>query len=54
MPSIVDFSVDPLTHVQPNEVEHIPGGLNAIQAQLTRMKRGEVSGHKIVVRPQET
>ncbi|KAI0789975.1 GroES-like protein [Abortiporus biennis] len=40
--------------IKPNNVEYAPGGLNAIDAQLQRLKRGEVGGKKIVVRPSET
>jgi len=40
--------------IKPNHVEYIPGGLGSVQAQLYRLKKGEISGHKIIVRPAET
>jgi len=40
--------------LKPNEVEYVSGGLGAIQEQLERLKRGEGSGKKIVLRPTET
>ncbi|KAI0789971.1 GroES-like protein [Abortiporus biennis] len=40
--------------ITPNRVEYVAGGLGALQAQLTRMKKGEISGHKVILRPQET
>ncbi|KAL4242309.1 zinc-containing alcohol dehydrogenase family protein, partial [Abortiporus biennis] len=33
--------------IKPNRVEVVPGGLNAIQEQLNRLKNGEISGHKV-------
>ncbi|KAL4246444.1 zinc-containing alcohol dehydrogenase family protein [Abortiporus biennis] len=40
--------------IKPNNVEYAPGGLNAVEAQLQRLKRGEVGGKKIIVHPTET
>jgi len=40
--------------IKPNRVEIVPGGLGAIPAALDRLERGEVSGVKLVVHPQET
>ncbi|KAI0789976.1 GroES-like protein [Abortiporus biennis] len=40
--------------IKPNNVEYAPGGLNAVENQLKRLRRGEVSGKKIIVRPSET
>jgi len=40
--------------IKPNRVEIVPGGLGAIPAALGRLERGEVSGVKLVVHPQET
>ncbi|KAJ7437438.1 GroES-like protein [Mycena galericulata] len=40
--------------IKPNRVEVLPGGLHAIVGGLERLERGDVSGVKLVVRPQET
>jgi len=40
--------------VQPNRVEILPDGLRSIPGGLVRLERGEVSGVKLVVLPQET
>ncbi|TCD62184.1 hypothetical protein EIP91_007242 [Steccherinum ochraceum] len=40
--------------IKPNEVEEVPGGLAGIYEACERMKKGLVSGRKLVVRPQET
>ncbi|KIY69849.1 GroES-like protein [Cylindrobasidium torrendii FP15055 ss-10] len=40
--------------IKPNRYELLPGGLNAIIPGLERMRKDEVSGVKLVVRPQET
>ncbi|KAI0789988.1 GroES-like protein [Abortiporus biennis] len=40
--------------VKPTPVEYVAGGLGAIQEQLYRLKKGEISGRKLVVRPSET
>ncbi|KIY65801.1 GroES-like protein [Cylindrobasidium torrendii FP15055 ss-10] len=40
--------------IKPNRYEVIPGGLNGVASGLERLKRGEVSGLKLVVRPHET
>jgi hypothetical protein len=42
------------THIKPNPVEVLPGGLAGIEAGLTRMSENKVSGVKLVVRPPET
>jgi hypothetical protein len=46
----------PLTYlvVQPNRYEVLPDGLEGITKGLERMKRGEVSGTKLVAHPQDT
>jgi len=40
--------------IQPNQVEVIAGGLASIPDAFERMKRNEVSGRKLVVKPTET
>ncbi|KAF8055560.1 chaperonin 10-like protein [Lyophyllum atratum] len=40
--------------VKPNRVEVLPGGLNGVVGGLERLKADQVSGVKLVVRPQET
>ncbi|KAH9947614.1 chaperonin 10-like protein [Amylocystis lapponica] len=40
--------------IVPNRVEILPGGLAGIQGGLDRLRKDEVSGKKLVVRPQET
>ncbi|KAH9933259.1 chaperonin 10-like protein [Amylocystis lapponica] len=40
--------------IVPNRVEILPGGLAGIQSGLDRLRKDEVSGKKLVVRPQET
>ncbi|KAF8072213.1 chaperonin 10-like protein [Lyophyllum atratum] len=40
--------------IKPNRVEVLPGGLRGIVGGLERLKAGEVSAMKLVVRPQET
>ncbi|KLO07406.1 GroES-like protein [Schizopora paradoxa] len=40
--------------IKPNNVEVLPNGLAGIEAGLKRLENGEVSGKKLVVRPQET
>ncbi|TFK79448.1 GroES-like protein [Polyporus arcularius HHB13444] len=40
--------------VVPNRIELLPGGLNGIPGRLERLKANQVSGVKLVVRPQET
>ncbi|KAI0078012.1 GroES-like protein [Panus rudis PR-1116 ss-1] len=40
--------------IKPNNVEVIPGGLNGVLVGLERLKNNQVSGKKLVVRPQET
>lgn len=40
--------------VQPNRVDILPGGLAGIPAGLERLKNNQVSGVKLVARPQET
>ncbi|TBU28869.1 GroES-like protein [Dichomitus squalens] len=40
--------------IKPNRWEVLPGGLNGIVGGLERMKNDQVSGVKLVVRPQET
>jgi hypothetical protein len=39
---------------QPNPVEVLPGGLSGIVDGLERMRANQVSGKKLVVKPQET
>ncbi|CCM02785.1 uncharacterized protein FIBRA_04894 [Fibroporia radiculosa] len=40
--------------IQPNRVEVLPGGLEGIVSGLDRLQNDNVSGAKLVVRPQET
>ncbi|KAL0568778.1 hypothetical protein V5O48_013210 [Marasmius crinis-equi] len=40
--------------IQPNRIEKLPGGLSGIAFGLERLKKGEVSGVKLVVDPTET
>ncbi|KAL0568777.1 hypothetical protein V5O48_013209 [Marasmius crinis-equi] len=40
--------------IKPNRVEKLPGGLSGITDGLERLKKGEVSGVKLVVDPTET
>ncbi|EMD31472.1 hypothetical protein CERSUDRAFT_78100 [Gelatoporia subvermispora B] len=40
--------------LKPNRVENLADGLKGIAAGLKKMEKGEVSGVKLVVRPQET
>ena len=40
--------------IKPNRVEVLDGGLAGIVGGLERLKKGEVSAAKLVVRPQET
>lgn len=40
--------------IKPNPVDVVSGGLGSVNAQLQRLKRGEVSGRKVIVRPPET
>jgi len=40
--------------IKPIKTLCVPGGLSAIPEQLEKLKKGEISGQKIVVRPQET
>ncbi|KIY65797.1 GroES-like protein [Cylindrobasidium torrendii FP15055 ss-10] len=40
--------------IRPNRLEVIPGGLNGIVSGLKRLENNEISGEKLVVRPQET
>ncbi|KAG0694259.1 chaperonin 10-like protein [Suillus ampliporus] len=40
--------------IQPNKYEVLPNGLEGIIGGLDRMKKGEVSGIKLVVHPQQT
>ena len=40
--------------IKPLRVEVIPGGLGGITAGLDKLKNNQVSGAKLVVRPQET
>ncbi|KAI0071249.1 GroES-like protein [Panus rudis PR-1116 ss-1] len=40
--------------IRPNVPEYISGGLSAIPGGLARLKNGQVSGKKLVVRPQES
>ncbi len=40
--------------LQPNRVEVLPNGLAGIIDGLERMKKDQVSGTKLVARPQET
>ena len=49
-----DYLVITLFHLQPNRVEVLPGGLACIPEGLERLKNGEVSGKKLIVRPHET
>jgi len=39
---------------KPNRVEHIPGGLASVPGALDRMRKDQVSGKKLIVRPTET
>jgi len=40
--------------LKPNRVEVLPGGLGAVSEALDRLKRGVISGKKLVIKPQET
>ena len=40
--------------VQPNRVELLSGGLAGVAGGLERLKSDQVSGVKLVVRPQDT
>ncbi|KAG6827648.1 hypothetical protein H0H93_015452, partial [Arthromyces matolae] len=40
--------------IRPNRVEILPGGLGGIVDGLKKLENGQVSGVKLVVRPQET
>ncbi|KAH9947429.1 chaperonin 10-like protein [Amylocystis lapponica] len=40
--------------IVPNPVEILPGGLEGVKSGMDRMRKDEVSGQKLVVRPQET
>jgi len=40
--------------IQPNKVEVVPGGLRGIVGDLERLQADQISGMKLVVRPQET
>ncbi|KAJ2968150.1 hypothetical protein NUW54_g13305 [Trametes sanguinea] len=40
--------------IKPNRLEVLPGGLGGVLAGLERLGRNQVSGVKLVVRPQET
>jgi len=40
--------------IRPNKVEVIAGGLNGVVGGLERLKTDQVSGYKLIVRPQET
>ncbi|TCD71622.1 hypothetical protein EIP91_007369 [Steccherinum ochraceum] len=40
--------------VKPNRIEVNPGGLAGVPDGLDRLRMGQISGHKLVVRPQET
>ncbi|KAH9947428.1 GroES-like protein [Amylocystis lapponica] len=40
--------------IVPNRVEILPGGLEGIKSGMDRMRKDEVSGQKLVVRPHET
>ena len=42
------------TCLQPNGVDVLAGGLASIPEACEKMKRGEVSGKKFIVRPRET
>jgi len=41
-------------HEQPNKVEVLSGGLNGIAGGLKMMENNQVSGVKLVARPDET
>ncbi|KAI0078011.1 GroES-like protein [Panus rudis PR-1116 ss-1] len=40
--------------IKPNNVEVIPGGIDGVLVGLERLRNNQVSGKKLVVRPQET
>ncbi|KAF9463953.1 chaperonin 10-like protein [Collybia nuda] len=40
--------------IRPNRVEVVPGGLNGVVPGLERLQSDQVSGTKLIVRPQET
>ncbi|KAI0074201.1 GroES-like protein [Panus rudis PR-1116 ss-1] len=40
--------------IKPNPAEYIPGGLNGVPIGWERLRNNQVSGKKLVVRPQET
>ncbi|KAA1477141.1 GroES-like protein [Dentipellis sp. KUC8613] len=40
--------------IRPNKVEVVEGGLGNVSSHLQRLKKGQVSGLKLVVHPQET
>lgn len=43
----------PLVVLQPNRYEVLPNGLEGIPSGLERLKKGEVSGTKLVAHPQD-
>ncbi|TFY66360.1 hypothetical protein EVG20_g4720 [Dentipellis fragilis] len=40
--------------IRPNKIEVVEGGLGGVSSHLERLKKGQVSGLKLVVHPQET
>ncbi|KAI0075650.1 GroES-like protein [Panus rudis PR-1116 ss-1] len=40
--------------IKPNQAEYIPGGLNGVPVGWERIRNNQVSGRKLIVRPQET
>lgn len=43
-----------MPHVQPNNFEVLPNGLESVLEGLHRLRDGKVSAGKLVVHPQET
>ena len=46
--------IDVFLHLKPNNVEVLPDGLAGIPDGLRRLELDQVSGVKLVARPQET
>lgn len=40
--------------LKPTNVEVMPGGLGAVGGALAQLKKGTVSGRKLIIKPQET
>ncbi|KAI0326574.1 GroES-like protein [Cubamyces sp. BRFM 1775] len=51
---VEDGGADGVVLIQPNKVEVLPNGLAGIPGGLERLENGQVSGIKLIARPQET